>query len=129
MKTTPLLALTFLLPLSLPATSGPQSVEACRDRALAFLAEGCLDSVAHYRDLGARLCEDEGDLYGWISLHRHIGQTFRDGEDHAMALQYFGCIFAGGWREPCTDEEYEQLAWAFTDAGYTYKRMNAFRQT
>lgn len=122
-------ALAFLLPLSLPAASGPQSVEACRDLALAFLAEGCLDSVAHYRNLGAGLCEEEDNLHGWISLHRRIGQTFRDGEDHAMALRYFGCIFAGGWREPCTDEEYEQLAWAFTDAGYTYKRMNAFRQT
>lgn len=129
MKTTSLLALAFLLPLSLPAASGPQSVEACRDRALAFLAEGCLDSVAHYRELGARLCEDEDNLEGWISLHRRIGQAFRDREDHAMALQYFGHIFKGGWRESCTDEEYEQLAWAFSDAGYTYKRMNAFRQT
>lgn len=128
MKTTPLLSLAFLLPLSLPAASGPQSAEACRDRALAFLAEGCLDSVAHYRNLGARLCEDEDNLYGWISLHRRIGQAFRDREDYPMALQYFGRIFAGGWREPCTDEEYEQLAWAFSDVGYTYKRMNAFRQ-
>ncbi len=129
MRIEPLLIFFLLSSLAAAAKPDSLSIEDYRGLALAFLEENCLDSVAHYQQLGARLGEREDNLEGWISLHRRIGQNFRGRRDYALALQYFAPIFKSGWREPCTNEEYRQLAWAHTDLGYTYKQMNAIHLT
>ncbi len=59
-------------------------------------------------------------LLSWMSDLKTKSQIHRDSGDIQMAVDFLTEAIDQRWREPQTDEEYEKLAWIFTNRAYLY---------
>lgn len=59
-------------------------------------------------------------LLSWMSNLKTKSQVYRDSGQIQKAVDFLSEIIQKRWRDPATSEEYEKLAWVFTNRAYLY---------
>lgn len=120
MKKSILSVICLFLFFSLLAMPDPNLGEQLQARAETAAENNQVDSAQVFLNEAASIFLAKDELIAWIKAHKSVGRIFRD--KHGIpdvAIDFFKKA-TELWRDPITEEEWEELAWLYVNIGYTY---------
>jgi CHAT domain-containing protein len=67
-----------------------------------------------------RLPDAQDTLLEWMTSMKNESQVYRDRGENSQAVKVLTECIDGIWRKPNTNEEFEKLAWIYTNRAYFY---------